>query len=124
MGRAFGLLSVVVLVGVGAYIYMNQATQITPEGTAPNTAITVTAIQNDLLAMANAERRYWVSNAKYASLDELSRNGDVRIPSRPDYTYSADASAEGFRIVASYSGRDRHAPKEIAIDQTLTITKK
>jgi hypothetical protein len=122
MGRAFGLVAITVVVGIGGYIYMNQARQITPDGTRPKTAITVTGVQNDLLAIANAERRYWVTNAKYASLEELSKNGDIQIPNRADYTYSADADESSFRIVATYSGPDPHAPKHVAVDQNLTIT--
>jgi hypothetical protein len=122
MGRAFGLVAVTIVVGIGGYIYMNQATQITPDGRAPKTTITVTGVQNDLLAMANAERRYFVTNSKYASLAELRSNGDIQVPTRPDYTYSADAGDNSFRIVATYSGADPHAPRHIAVDQNLTIT--
>ena len=122
MGRAFGLVAVTVVVGIGGYIYMNQARQITPGGTTPKTTVTITGVQNDLLAIANAERRYWVTNAKYASLEELRRNGDIQVHTRPDYTYSADAGDNSFRIVATYSGPDPHAARHIAVDQNLTIT--
>jgi len=117
-----GFVGLIIVVGIGGYLSMNQTAQITPVGSNPKTTINVTAVQNDLLAMANAERRYWATNAKYASLDELRRSGDVPIPSRQDYTYSADASDNAFTIVATYSGADPHAPKRISVDQTLVIT--
>ena len=122
MGRTVGFVGLILVVGIGGYLYMNQTAQVAIVGSNPKTTINVTAVQNDLVALANAERRYWATNAKYASLDELRRTGDVPIPSRPDYTYSADASDNAFSIVATYSGADPHAPKRIRVDQTLAIT--
>jgi hypothetical protein len=122
MGRTFGFIALVVVVGIGGYVYTNQTKALTPGGATPKTTINTTAVQNDLLAMANAERRYWATNAKYASLDELRRNGDISIPTRADYAYSADASDNTFTIIATYSGSDPQAPKRMAVDQTLVIT--
>ena len=122
MGRAFGLVSVIVGIAVGGYFYANQIKEIAPGGSTPKTTVSVTGVRNDLLAMANAERRYWVANAKYASLDELGRNSDIQVPTRPDFTYSIDANASNFTITATYSGPDRHAPKRLTIDDTMTIT--
>lgn len=123
MGRAFGFLSVMIVAALGGYLYMNQLQTVTG-GTTPKAAIDVTAVRNDLLAIANAERRYWATNAKYASLDELSNNGDIPIPSRGNYTYSADAGDTGFKIIATYSGPDPTAPKSITVDETMAITTK
>lgn len=122
MGRAFGLIAVTVVAGIGGYLYVHQATEMTPAGTTPKTTISVTGVQNDLLALANAERRYWLMTAKYASLEELRTDGDIQMPARPDYSYSIEADDNSFRIVATYSGPDPHAPKQIAVDQNLTIT--
>jgi hypothetical protein len=124
MGRAFGFLSVIIVAAVGGYFYMNQMHAVTPGGTSPKVMIDVTAVRNDLLAMANAERRYWATNAKYASLDELRNNGDVPIPSRANYTYSADVGDSAFKIIATYSGSDPVAPKTITVDETMAMTTK
>src|SRR5437667_2349259 len=106
MGRAFGFVFVMIAVAVGGYVYMNQLRTVTAGGTTPKVTIEVTAVRNDLLAMANAERRYWAANAKYASLDELRNNGDIPIPSRGNYAFSADAGDNNFKIIATYSGSD------------------
>ena len=71
--------------------------------------------------MANAERRYWASNARYASLEELRANGDP-IPSRASYAYSVEASDTAFKIVGTYSGDDPRVPKHLSIDQTMALT--
>jgi hypothetical protein len=122
MGRSFGFIMVLIVASMGAYLYTKQATSVTPDGSNPQTMVEVTGVRNDLLALANAERRYWASNAKYASLEELRANGDVSIPGRPNYSYSAQASETSFKIVATYSGPDPKAPKRIAVDETMAIT--
>ena len=122
MGRSFGFIMVIIVVGIGGYLYTRQAQSLTAIGANPTTAIDVTAARNDLLALANAERRYWASNAKYAALDELQKNGDTHVPRRPNYSYSAQATETSFKIIAVYSGPDPKAPKRITVDETMAIT--
>lgn len=123
MGRAFGFISLIGVVAIGGYLYTKQAESVTSiGGSAPTTTIDVTAVRNDLLALANGERQYFASNGKYASLDELQSNGGTRIPSRPNYSYSAETADTSFKIIATYSGPDPKAPKRIAIDETMSIT--
>jgi len=123
MGRAFGFISLIIVVAIGGYLYTKQVQSVTSVGgSTPTTTIDVTAVRNDLLALANAERQNFASNGKYASLDELQSNGVIRIPSRPNYSYSAETGENNFKIVAAYSGPDPKAPKRIAIDETMAIT--
>ena len=122
MGRSFGLIAVIVVVGIGGYVYTKQMQRVTAVGSVPTTTIDVTAVRNDLLALANAERQYWASNAKYVSLEELHANGGTTIPVRPNYSYSTQATESSFKIVAVYSGPDPKAPKRMAIDETMSIT--
>jgi hypothetical protein len=75
----------------------------------------------DLLALANAERIFYATNARYTSLEELRAAGDVTRLGRPNFTYSAETTDTGFTIVATYSGEDKQAPRRISVDQTLTI---
>jgi len=122
MGRAFGFIVLVIVVAIGGYLYMKQTQSVTSVGSNPETTIAVTAVRNDLLAIANAERRYFASNGKYASLDELRTAGDITIPARPNYSYSAQTNETTFKIVAVYSGPDAKAPKRITVDETMTMT--
>jgi hypothetical protein len=121
MGRIFGSLTLLIVVGVGLYVYTKDAAQVTPGGAAPTTMVDVTGVNNDLLALANAEKRYWASNAKYGSLEELQRNGDIQVPQRPSYKYAAEVSENSFKIIATYSGSDPKAPAHISIDETMAL---
>src|SRR5262247_554404 len=98
MGRTLGLISVVIVVGIGGYVYTRQAQSVTSVGSNPATTVDVVAVRNDLMAIANAERRYWATNARYASLEELRSGGDIEVPSRNDFAYSIETSDTGFRI--------------------------
>jgi hypothetical protein len=122
MGRAFGLIAVIIVVAIGGYVYTRQAESVTSVGSGLKTTVDVVAVRNDLLAIANAERRYWVMNSRYASLEELGTNGDIEIPSRQDYTYSAETKETGFNIIASYSGNDPKAPRRIAVNEAMAMT--
>src|SRR5438034_5776102 len=121
MGRAVGFIAGLMVVAIGGYLYTRQAQTLMPGGTAPKSTIDVVAVRNDLIAIAKAERYYWVSNAKYASLDDLRRNGEIHIANRDNYTYSAETSDVSFKIIAVYSGPDPKAPKRISIDETIAL---
>jgi hypothetical protein len=122
MGRGIGLIGLIVVVAVGLYFYSSQLGSIVPDGQAPATAISVTGVRNDLLAMANSERRYLASHPRYASLDELRTDGDIHIPTRPDFNYSIDAGLDHFTITATYTGTDPKAPHHITIDDAMSIS--
>ena len=123
MGRAIGFIGVLIAVAVGAYIYTQQAKSVAPGGTSPKTTIDTVGVRNDLVNIANAERRRLASDGKYVSLDELRSNGDINMPSnsRGPYTYTVEVSDDGFKVVATYSGPDPNAPRQISIDQTMQV---
>jgi hypothetical protein len=122
MGRSLGFVLLIIVVAVGAYIYTRQAESVSAGGAAPNTVIDVTAVRSDLLGIANAERRHFASNGKYASLQELRTSGDTLIPTRESYSYSVETTDTTFKATASYSGSDPKAPKHITIDETMALT--
>lgn len=122
MGRTFGLLAAVIVAAIAIYLFTRDAQSLTSTGSTPQTTIDVVAVRNDLMAIANAERRYWATNSKYASLDELRTNGDIEIASRDNYTYSAETSDAGFQIIATYEGADPDAPKRIVVNEAMMMT--
>src|SRR5262249_8348049 len=121
MGRTFGFASLLIVLAAGLYLYSKNIETVTPGKSAPTTLVEITGVNNDLLALANAERRYWASNSKYGSLDEMQRNGDIQVPRRASYVYSAEIDDAGFKIVATYRGTDSAAPRHISVDQTMTL---
>ncbi len=126
MGRALGFIGLLLVVGVGFYIYTRQAESVSqgmPEG-GPRAAIDVTGVKNDLLALAQAERRYLALEGRYATLDELRSSGEVSFPAagRGPYVYSAEVSASSFRILATHQGTPpKGVPVNLVIDETMQI---
>jgi hypothetical protein len=122
MGRALGFIVLVIVVAVGGYFYMKQAESVTSVGSNPQTTVDVTAVRNDLMAIAKAERNYFASNGKYVSLNELQSGGDITIRNRANYSYSAETTDSSFKIIAVYSGPDAKAPKHMTVDETMAMT--
>ena len=126
MGRAFGYLTLIIVVAVGAYIYMRQTQGVMTAGTTnPAATPDLIGVKNDLLAIAQAERAYGATHRKFASFDELRSDGAVRMirERRGPYTYSAEVSETDFRIVATYSGpANTGMPQMLSIGQNMEIS--
>ena len=126
MGRAFGFVGLLIVLGVGFYLYKQQLVSTSaPGGTAanPRATIDVMGVRNDLMAIASAERRRYASDGKYVDISDLISNGDISMqtPTRGPFSYSSSVSDSGFKVTATYSGNDPGAPKSMSIDQTMQI---
>ena len=122
MRAVAGLLSVVIALGAGYWFYAkNVKTTLTPG--APQTVISTVGVKSNLLSMAQAERVYQASHGSYASLDELYSSGalTVRKSGRDGYTYSSEASAEGFTITARCEPQPNTPCPSFSIDQDMQV---
>jgi hypothetical protein len=124
MGRIFGLLGLVIVLGIGYYIYMRQAqTASSATGAAsPKAAVDVSGVRMDLLSFANAERQELALEGKYLSIDDLRAKG-VNLPAdhRGPYAYSSEISDSGFRITAASDQQLPGAPKSLSITEKMQI---
>jgi|SRR5580700_9610129 hypothetical protein len=123
MSRIFGFLSLVIVLGIGMYIYSRQAQNSSAAAGAsnPQAAINITGVKSDLITIASAERGYFASEGKYASLDDLISSKSLVVPrQRPPYSYSIDFSSGGFRVVATRSGGNTgDTPVQLSVDQDM-----
>jgi hypothetical protein len=123
MGRVTAFLGLLIALAVGAYLITQQSRS--PEGPAnPRATIDIAGVKNDLVTLANAERRYFARESKYASLDELRAAGDISMPSnnRGPYMYTVDTGENSFRITAIYTGPpDPEATRSLSIDENMQI---
>jgi hypothetical protein len=126
MSRVFGFLSLVIVLGIGMYIYSRQAkdSSATAGASNPQAAINITAVKSDLITIASAERGYFASEGKYAPLDELISSKSLIVPrQRPPYSYSIDFSSSGFRVVATRSGANTGGtPAQLSVDQDMEFS--
>jgi hypothetical protein len=122
MGRIFGFVGTVVVLAAGMYIYANQAKSAMSVGgsTSPTGTVNITGVRSDLLSLASAERNYFATNARYASLDELVSEKYVTIQrERPPYSYDISTTSSGFQVTATRSTPG--SPAKIWIDETMQV---
>ena len=126
MGRAFGFVTLIIVVAAGAYIYMRQTQSVvTPGAASPTSTVDLMGVRSDLLAIAQAERSHAALQGSYVSIETLRSQGELAMDrnNRGPYSYSAETSDSGFRIVATYSGPESAGvPRTISIDQSMQVS--
>ena len=123
MGRIFGFLSIVIVLGAGMYIYSKQAQSSSALAGAnnPKAAINITGVKTDLINIAGAERRYFATEGKYATLDELISTNYVSVArQRLPYSYDIQISGGGFHVIATRAGDDASGtPSQLSVDENM-----
>lgn len=122
--RAFGLISVVIVLCVGFFIYQRSATEVA-QGGSPQEQIDVAAIRQRLLTIAQTERQYQATNGKYATLEELA--SQQLLPGGTEqrgYTYTADISATGFTVTATPTDGAKAGWPTLAVTEAMTVTER
>ena len=126
MGRLFGFVGLVAALAAGMYIYSKdiQSTSATAGTNNPKAAVDMTGVRMDLMSIAQAERGYFATENKYASLDELISSHSITINrQRPPYTYEVETSTGGFRVVATRSSDDASGlPKQMSVNENMEFS--
>ena len=129
MSRSLGFIGLIIVVAIGAVIYMKQVQSASPSaaegGGNPRSTIDIAGVKNDLLAIAQAERAHQATQGKYASLDELVAAGELTMnrTHRGPWTYSTETSDTGFKVTATYSGPAQPgAPTKFYVDETMQVS--
>lgn len=122
MRAILGLL-VVLAIALGFYYFYFQTSRPGGEGTSAVQAISTTAVKNDLIAIANAERMHLSEKGSYATLEELIESGELKMekPRRENYVYTVETSGSGFTVTARYDGPPGLRYPTLVIDQTMQI---
>jgi hypothetical protein len=123
MARTLGFLALLVGMGVGIYLYARQAQTSSAAAGAnnPRAAVNITGVRTDLMNIAQAERGYFASEGKYASLDELISSRSITVArQRPPYTYEVETTGTSFRVVATRTQDDNSGtPAQLSVDQDM-----
>jgi len=127
-----GLISLMVTAAIAVGMYLFFLKQASPgPGMVATQAISTTGVQNDLIGIAQAERMYFTQNSSYTDLATLASSGTLNVArtGRDGYTYTAEASGNGFTVTARFTGPIPEMPKGVApphwptysIDQTMEV---
>ncbi len=121
-----GIVGLVVVLGIGMFIYKAQFTQGPTGGAPPTETIDVAGVKNELIALAQAERLYLASHGSYASLEELQQEGSTTVSdgARRGYGFSASIDdGRHFKITATPSDPAKQSWPTLAIDDTMQISR-
>jgi hypothetical protein len=123
MSRLFGFLSVIIVMGLGIYIYSKQveSTSAAAGANSPQAAINISGVRSDLVSIASAERRYFATEARYGSFDDLVSGNYITLRrQRPPYSYEIEISSTGFRVIATRTGDNTAgAPAQLSVDENM-----
>jgi len=125
MRRAAGLLSLVVALGVGYYIFKMQYTGGPTGGAPPKEVIDVVGVKNDLIAIGQAERMYLANHGTYGSIEQLQQDSSLSFSgtNRRGYNYTAEVSGgEHFRITATPADPAKAGWPTLTIDDTMQVS--
>jgi hypothetical protein len=126
--RAFALLLVAAIIMGGIYFFYFKKMPTTDSGTAPTQAISLTGVRMDITQIAQAERTYVATNAKCATLDELSSSGLINLArtERDGYTYEVRCgSGNEFSVIAHHAPAPPDSPiryPTLAVDQNMQVS--
>ena len=124
-----GILSIVIVVAIvfGGYVLILKRIQPADTGSTSAEAVSLVGVQNDLLAIAQAERAYFALNGSYASLEELTKSGTLAMPrlGRDGYPYALEITERGFNVTARFTGQlgkpSGPAHPTVIVDQALQV---
>jgi hypothetical protein len=123
--RIFGLISVLVVLCAGFFIYQRSLADL-PEGGSPTEQIDTVAIRQRLLAIGQTERQYQVTHSTYATLEQLAQ--DNLLPGGTEqrgYTYSAVVNGStGFTITATPTDPQKADWPTLSIDESMQVSEK
>jgi hypothetical protein len=108
MKNAFGIVGMVLTVGIILYIASTQLKSVTPGAGSmpadPRTTINLQGVKNDLIQLQKAEQQHLASEGHYVSFSDLSNDTGVPGPSRGPYNYDIDVNGTTFKATATYQG--------------------
>ena len=127
MRSGAALLGLVMVLGVGYYIYRPSLEPSPGEKVSPVQQVDVTGVKADLLSIAQAERLYLASHSAYGTLEELQQDGSLNFNGRKRRGYNYTVEIEGashFRIIAGPADPAKAEWPTLSIDDTMAITQR
>lgn len=125
MRSGAALLGLVIVLGIGYYLYRPSLEPSSGEKISPLQQVDVTGVKSDLLSIAQAERLYLTGHSTYGTLEELRQDGSLNFSGheRQGYNYVAEIDgANHFKIIARPAESAKAQWPTLSIDDTMIIT--
>jgi hypothetical protein len=124
MRKVFGLISVVISLGVVYYLYIAQIPRTSSGQIQPLQQIDLTGVKKDLLSMAQAERIFAATNGSFGTIEQLQADGSLTFSGSQRRGYQYEAIVEGaakFKIIAKPVEAEKKDWPTLVIDETMEI---
>jgi|WetSurSiteA1Bulk_404760.scaffolds.fasta_scaffold05752_4 hypothetical protein len=125
MKATFGMVGLLIVLGIGYFIYSSQIRHAT-NGKPLAQQIDFVAVRSDLLSLGQAERLYLAANGSYATLEQLRHSkvmSSIPKGNRSGYRYSIEVDgAAHFQITASPTDSSGADLPILSIDETMQIS--
>jgi hypothetical protein len=122
--RALGLITFVIALGVGYYIFVR--TDMAPGGAPPQAQIDTTAIRQRLLTIGQTERQYVATHGSYATLEQLAQ--EDLLPGGTEqrgYSFTGTTNGStGFTITATPTDPNKSGWPTLEITETMQVTER
>lgn len=124
--KGLSLVALVLALATGYVLYQRYLVQGLPDGMPPQQQIDVVGVESDLRTMAAAERQFFASQGRYATLEQLASEGLLSGGTdRRGYRFTADVdSSTSFTIVAEPADPDKAGWPTMSIDESMQITRR
>ena len=123
--RSIGLIGLVLVLGVGYYLFSKSASSGPGQG-APLEQIDTTAIRQRLLTIGQTERQYVATHGAYATLEQLT--ADDLLPGGTEqrgYSFTATTTgAEHFTITATPTDPNKTGWPTLEITENMQVTER
>ncbi|MFN8006713.1 MAG: hypothetical protein U0V70_06785 [Terriglobia bacterium] len=126
MGRGAALLGLLIVLGIGYYLYQAQLAPSPVNGAPPKQIIDTTGVQGDLLSIAQAERMYLANSGSYGSLEQLQNDGGLTFSgaTRRGYRYGVEVQdGAHFKVTATPIDAEKTGWPVFSIDETMQLTR-
>ena len=123
MRSIFGIAGILIVLGVGYYLYTNQFNK--ESNRSPKQQIDLVGLRGDLLSLAQAERLYFASNGSYATLEQLQQAGGTNFQGAIYRGYQFTIETDGlkhFQITARPADPARTDWPSLSVDETQQIS--
>jgi hypothetical protein len=125
MKATFGMVGLLIVLGIGYFIYSSQIRH-TTNGKPLAQQTDFVSVRSDLLSLGQAERLYLAANGSYATLEQLRHSkvmSSIPQGSRSGYRYSIEVDgAAHFQITASPTDSSGADLPILSIDETMQIS--
>lgn len=120
------ILGLLIVLGVGYFVYTKSLTSSGGTQAPPQETIDVVGIKTQLLNIGQAERTYLAAHGAYGTIEQLQADGPSSLGAEQrGYMFTATPDgARSFTVTAAPTDPNKPGWPTLVIDETMTVTQR